>query len=366
MKKIQVLHIELDQHLGGIESFLYNLYSKIDRDKIQFDFITRSENPAKGKELEALGAKVYKVQSYNKPISYMGELNRVISEGKYDVVHIHKNSAANILPFIVTKMHKEVKVFVHSHNTKPSVEGIPYLLHEINKKFLWNNSDYHFACSKVAGEWLYGPNKKFDVLKNGIAVENYKFSEKRRSEKRKQLGIADDEFVIGNIGRFTLQKNQKRLVDIFENYSKRNSKCRLIFIGDGELKESVQKYTIELGMENVDFLGIREDIPELLMAMDLFVMPSLYEGLPIVGVEAQATGLRVLAADSVSKETKIINEFEFFSLNEENNIIADRIVGYMKKSYNREQANSIVENAGYNMTETARKLMDMYLLTAGE
>ena len=131
MNRIRVLHLELDGHLGGIESFLYNLYSVIDRNRVHFDFITRAENPAKGDELKKLGANIYRLSSYSHPFRYMKDLDRVINEGNYDVVHIHKNSATVILPFLVVRRYKNIRVFVHSHNSQPSVGGITYVLHKI-------------------------------------------------------------------------------------------------------------------------------------------------------------------------------------------------------------------------------------------
>ena len=131
MEKVKVLHLELDAHMGGIESFLYNLYSQIDRECVQFDFVTRSNRPAMESELRELGAKIYRVSSYKNPLAYMHDLNAVIENG-YDVIHIHKNSAAVILPFIVAHKHKNIRVFVHSHNTRPSVNGISKTLHMIS------------------------------------------------------------------------------------------------------------------------------------------------------------------------------------------------------------------------------------------
>ncbi|WP_455719404.1 glycosyltransferase [Agathobacter sp.] len=360
MDKIRVLHLELDGHLGGIESFLCNLYSEIDRHRIQFDFITRSDNPAKSFELRNLGANIIKISSYNHPLRYLKDLDKVIANGKYDVIHIHKNSAAVILPFIITKKHNNISVFVHSHNTQPSINGITSLLHRINRTFLYNNADEHFACSKVAGEWLYGKNREFSVLRNGIITSKYRFSEEKRKDKRQELNIPKDAFVVGNVGRFAEQKNQKRLVEIFEEIVKIKSNCFLILIGEGILKEKIQMYVNEKNIKNVKFLGVRNDIPDLMMAMDAFVMTSLYEGLPIVGVEAQAAGLDLYLSDTISKETELLDSVKWFGLNESNREIAEIIKFETITGDERKYRNEKVKNMGYDIKQTAEELLNKY------
>lgn len=360
MRKIRVLHLELDGHLGGIESFLYSLYSMIDRNKVHFDFITRSDNPAKGCELKKIGARVVKISSYKHPIKYMRDLDRVIEEGNYDVIHIHKNSAAMILPFLITRKHKNIKVFVHSHNTQPSVNGMASMLHKLNKRFLYNSADEHFACSQVAGEWLYGKNSSFSILRNGIITSKYRFEQEKRKAKRKELNIPDDAFVLGNVGRFTEQKNQKRLVDIFEEFQKSAENSYLILVGDGSLREKIELYTNEKKIKNIIFLGVRSDIPDIMMAMDAFVMPSLYEGLPIVGIEAQAAGLDLYLSNTISKETELLNSVIWFDLNETNQNIVKKISVRTVSERERLLRNNEVKSQGYDIEQTAAELLGRY------
>lgn len=370
MQKIKVLHLELDENMGGIESFLYNLYEQIDRKKIQFDFVTRAENPAKGNELKKLGANIYKVSSLSHPFRYMRDLENIIKNGNYDVVHIHKNSCANILPFFVTNKFKDLKVYVHSHNTQPSKGSISKILHILNRKFVWNSSVKHFACSEVAGKWLYGKKRDFIVIKNGILTNRYLFNEFIRSMKRDELQISKDSFVIGNVGRFTEQKNQKRLLEIFSNLQNLKTNTVLLLIGDGDLREENEKYAKQLGLKNVYFLGVRNDIPELMMAMDVMVMPSLYEGLPIVCIEAQATGLSMFISDTVSLETKIIDNYYSFSLEDSNLTIAKELLK-MDKSDKSDKSNErticcdIIRKAGYDMKNTANTLINEYYTKKG-
>lgn len=364
MSKIKVLHLELDGHIGGIESFLHNLYSQIDRDKIQFDFITRSSNPAKGKELMALGANIYKVSSLSHPLKYMKDLEKIIRNGNYDVVHIHKNSCINILPFFVTNKFTDIKVYVHSHNTQPSKGNVSKVLHFINREFVWKSSDQHFACSEVAGKWLYGKKREFIVIKNGILTNKYLFNAFTRTMKRDELQISKNSLVIGNVGRFTEQKNQKRLLEIFSNVQNLKANSVLLLIGDGDLREKNEKYAKQLGLKNVYFLGLRNDIPELMMAMDVMVMPSLYEGLPIVCIEAQATGLPMLVSNTVSLETKISNAYYTFSLEDKDLAIAKELLK-INKSTDRTIGCDVISKAGYDMKNTANILKNEYYLKKG-
>lgn len=360
-RKIKILHLELNEHIGGIESFLYNLYCSIDREKIQFDFVSRSDNPAFKTNLINLGANLYKIHSYKKPLNYILDIDMIIKKGDYDVIHIHKNSAANILPFLVTNKYKNIKVFVHSHNTKPSVGGITFLLHNINKAFLYNSADKHFACSQIAGEWLYGEKKEFEVLRNGIITSNYKYDENKRKKKRRELNISDKAFVIGNVGRFVEQKNQKRLVDIFGQLKKtKHQELYLLLVGDGALKEKIQSYVNENNIKNIKFLGVRNDIPDLMMAMDAFIMPSLYEGLPVVGIEAQAAGLNLYLSNTISRETELVNSVNWFDLNESNEEIAEKIVIETVNEEKRKKRNDEVKKMGYDIEQTANEIKKIY------
>lgn len=361
-KKIKVLHLELSENMGGIESFLYNLYREIDRDKIQFDFVTRSDKPAMESELRELGAKIYHVSPYRKVVSYMRELDAILRKG-YDVIHIHKNSAAIILPFLVARRHKGLKVFVHSHNTSPSQGRITRVLHFLNKPILWKLSDEHFACSKLAGEWLYGQDKDFRIIQNGIVTKKYLFDSHKRERERKELNLPDDSFVVGNIGRFAQQKNHIRLIDIFEQIYNKNNNSYLLLVGDGELKTKIENYCNESKKQmsaHVRFLGQRQDVAELLMAMDCFIMPSLYEGLPIAAIEAQASGLPVYLADTISKETEITDAVQWFSLDELDIDIANRVEMVPDLEGQRIIRNREVYDAGFDISNTSEYLLDKY------
>lgn len=167
MKRIRVLHSELNGELGGIESFLYNVYRFIDKEKVEFDFLTISDTPAYGDKFKKMGSTVYKVPKHINFLGYYFAIDKILREGNYDIVHIHKNSAIDILILKVLQRFPNIKVVVHSHNTFPSVGGKLEKLHKFNRKYLYDNADYRLACSDNAGKWMYG-NGAFEIIKNGI------------------------------------------------------------------------------------------------------------------------------------------------------------------------------------------------------
>lgn len=353
--KIKILQFELDENPGGIETFLLNVYSNIDKEKYQFDFITRSSNPAKAEELKKLGAKIYRVSSYKNPVKYILEIRKILSEG-YDIVHINKNSAANILPFIIAKKYSNTKVIAHSHNTMPTVSGATKTLHFINRSTLYRLSDVHLACSNEAGKWLYS-GRPYKVIANGIDCSIYKFSESVREEYRNKLGL-ENSFAILNVGRFTDQKNHKRLIEIFKEILKQRENSKLVLIGTGPLKSQIKESANSLGLlDKVIFLEKRNDVSKIMMACDCFIMPSLYEGLPFAAIEAQASGLPVFLADSISRETAVTDSVKWFSLSESNHAIAGLI---KPQSVDRNEMNLEVMNSQYNIRNTVSKLEEIY------
>lgn len=358
MRKARILHFELDSNLGGIESFLLNLYKEIDRDAIQFDFVTQSDTPALAGEFLSLGANIYKVSSAKNVYRYQHDIQKLLLNG-YDVVHVHKNSLANIVP-IYCGVKADIPVFLHSHNTKPSMGKITYLLHEINKFKAYKMTEEHFACSSEAGHWMY-ENKGFTIARNGIIAERFKFEYSKRIEKRKELLIPEDAFVIGHVGRFTDQKNHELLLDIFNEVSQMKKETMLLLIGEGENRNTIERKAVAFGIcDKVKFLGNRSDIPQLLMCMDAFVMPSLYEGLPISAVEAQATGVRTFLSDTISKETALGSGVCWFSIEESPEMIAKMIIEECKKELNRINCNSEIINAGFDMKLTANMMIEIY------
>ena len=316
---IRVLIIGMHDKIGGVETFLMNYYRNINRDKVQFDFVSIYNKLCFEDEIKNLGGRVYTICSEKvNPIKYCNQLKKIIKENNYEIVHINMLSAANILPVIVAKKQKVKHIIIHSHNSNTPSGLLRKILNTLNKPFLHLGTDF-FACSKLAGEWLYG--KKFlkkhplKIINNAVDLDNYKFNSEIRKNIRKELNC-DDKFVIGHVGRFCYQKNHEFLIDVFYEVQKEDKDVILLLIGEGELKEKIQKKVEEMNMQNsVIFLGTTDKVQNYLQAMDLFALPSRFEGLPVVGIEAQASGTKCLFSSNITKETKITDNTEFLDMN---------------------------------------------------
>lgn len=189
MSKIKILHFELDNNLGGIESFLLNLYKEIDRNVFQFDFITQSDKPALENDFLELGANIFKISKVKNTLQYKKDILKIMTNG-YDIIHVHKNSLANIIPLYCANEQK-IPVILHSHNTRPSVGKMTYILHQFNKNKAYKIVNEHFACSSEAGKWMYG-NLPYDIVRNGILANRFKFNQLVRSNTRRLLEIPEN------------------------------------------------------------------------------------------------------------------------------------------------------------------------------
>ncbi len=363
MKQIRILQSEIGDGVGGIESFLYSVYTHIDRDRYHFDFITRAEHPAFEREFTDLGAHIYRISSYRNPMQYRHDLEEVMSQG-YDVIHINKNSAANIVPFVIAKKCTGAAVAAHSHNTNPSVGKISELMHYLHRDRLYELSDVHLACSDAAGKWMYG-SRDFEFIPNGIDVGKFRFDERIRTEYRQKLGLGDA-FTLINVGRFFPQKNQLRLVDIFSEVVKKRPDSKLILVGSGDLEDEIRKRVSKYSLQDkVIFTGNRKDVNALLMAADCFVMTSVYEGLPLSLIEAQASGLSVFITENIPGEAFITDDVHSISLEDTDTVIADLLVPTDGKSCSdREKDNDTIAASDYNIEVTVKKLEEIYDLSS--
>jgi len=359
-----VLHIEITGGIGGIEIFLLNLYKNIDREQIQFDFVTSSNFVPLKENFHSLGGDVYKIASPVHILQYWRNLRNLIETNQYEIVHIHKNSAANLLPFIICKL-LGVKVIVsHAHNTSSTKGTFFNVLHKINRQILTQIQTNAFACSKAAAQWLYGKGytakNNVSIFKNGVEVKNFVFNEFVRNEMRASLNL-QDLFVIGHVGRFTKQKNHIFLIDIFAEIIKYKANAVLLLCGLGELEKQVKEKVFQLGLDKrVFFLGERKDVNKIMQAMDVFVFPSLHEGLPFVGIEAQAAGLPIFMADTISSEVKISNLVTFLSLKDTVEIWAKKIIE-TSACIKRTNMATIIGEQGYDIERTAKYLEDFYI-----
>lgn len=350
---------------GGVEAVVLNYYKNIDRNKIQFDFICDSDSTdIPYEEIESLGGRVILIPPYQKVFKYQKELKRVLKEGNYKIVHSHIN-ALSIFPLRAAKKAGVPIRIAHSHSTSNKKEWKKNLIKNILRPFSKVYANVYMCCSELAGRWLFG-NKEYDkgsvyLLNNAIDLNKYKYDEKIRKKKRKELGIKDTTFVVGHIGRFVEQKNHRFLIDIFYEIHKKNKDSVLLLAGQGPLMDEMKDKVHNLKLDEcVCFLGQRKDANELYQAFDLFLLPSLYEGLPVVGVEAQASGNLCYLSTDMTKETKVLDSTKFMSLNNSAEEWASSILNDIKK-YKKHNTEDEVSKYGFNIKLEQKKLVDYYI-----
>ena len=291
-------------------------------------------------------------------LNYIRSLKSVLKENNFDIIHIHGNSGTMAIEARIAKKYSNAKVIVHLHNSTcshPLLYGPNSLLTAIMKK----NADCLVACSKLAGDWLY--KKDYVVLPNAIDIDKFTFNEQARREIRSKYAIDDDEFVLGHVGLFNEQKNHKFLIEVFAEYLKINPKSRLLLVGTGEKVEEIKTQTKSLGVyDKVIFAGAQQDMPAYYSAFDIFVFPSLWEGLGVVMLEAQANGLHILVADSVPAEVKLSDNICFKNLSDGAIAWADKIERIRNQCDARCDVRISLIKAGYDLSSLTTKINDLY------
>lgn len=350
---------------GGVEAVVMNYYRHLDHSKVQFDFICDDDSTnIPYDEIEKLGGKVILIPPYQKVFKYQKELCRVLREGKYKIVHSHINTLSVFPLYAAKKVGVPVRI-AHSHSTTNKKERKKNLLKQVLRPFSKKYATNYMCCSELAGRWLFG-DKAYDegkvyLLNNAIDLDKFKYDKKIRDKKRKELGIKEDTIVIGHIGRFVAQKNHTFLIDIFNQFHKKEKNSILLLAGQGPLQEEIKNKVRELGLDDsVGFLGQRNDANELYQAFDVFLLPSLYEGLPVVGVEAQASGLLCFFSDDMTKETKVLDSTAFMSLSNTVEEWTGEILTNLK-DYKRINTKNEVSDNGFDIEIEARKLEKYYI-----
>lgn len=352
---------------GGVESVLMNYYRNIDKNKIQFDFIFDEDSTdIPYKEIELLGGKVILVPPYQKIFKYHKELKRVLIDGNYKIVHSHINTLSVFSLFVAKRAGIPIRI-AHSHSTTNKKEKKKNLLKQILKPFSKLFATNYMCCSEHAGRWLFG-NKEYDkgniyLLNNAIDLDEFKYNEELRIAKRKELGIGDNTIAIGHIGRFVEQKNHRFLIDVFNDIYKKNNDSILLLVGKGPLIEEMKEKVNNLKLtDSVKFLGQRDDVNELYQAFDFFLFPSLYEGLGMVAIEAQSSGLLCGVSNEVPKDVNITDKVYYMDLNNDSKEWADKILEILKDINNkRDNYTECIRQRGYDIKEEVRKLEKIYL-----
>lgn len=299
---VRILHIVTHMNRGGLETMIMNYYRFIDREKIQFDFLEhRQDRAAYDDEIEEMGGRIYRMPPLN-PFSplYRAKLKTFFQDHpEYRIVHVHQDCLSSVALHTAKTCGIPVRIG-HSHNSSQD-KNIKYPIKLLFKRFIAGSATDLFACSKDAGNWMFS-GADFFVLNNAIEAKRYIFQEKKRVQMRELLRLEPNELVIGHVGRFSTVKNHPFLIEVFAEINKKRP-AKLLLVGDGELRIAAEKRVRELGLSNrVIFTGVRNDVADLMQAMDVFVFPSKYEGLPVTLIEAQAAGLPCLISDGVPAE----------------------------------------------------------------
>ena len=311
--QLRIAHIIGKWVGGGVEAVVMNYYRHIDRNKIQFDFICDEDSTRiPYDEINALGGRVILVPPYQKVFKYQKELIKVFKENKYKIVHSHINTLS-VFPLRAAKKAGVPVRIAHSHSTTNKKELKKNILKQLLRPFSRKYATDFMCCSEYAGRWLFG-NKLYNqgkvyLLNNAIDIDRFVFNEEIRKKKRAELGISEDTFVVGHVGRFVEQKNHDFLIDIFKSIYEQKRNSTLILVGEGPLFDEIKKKVYSLNLESrVLFLGQRNDINELYHVMDFFLLPSLYEGFGMVLLEAQVNGLNCIVSKYVPEEAIIEKE----------------------------------------------------------
>lgn len=360
IKKIKILIITtVELGMNGITNVILNYYREMDKSNMQVDFVVPNviRNNLE-KELQGNGSKIYVIQGrIKKPLNYMYKLNKVIKLEDYDIVHAHGNSCTLALEMYAAKKAGVPIRIPHSHNTTCKHKFSHRLLRLPFNRYYTNA----FACGEKAGEWLFN-GKSFEIINNGIKLEKYVYNEEIRRDFREKYKLRGKK-VIGHIGHFSYQKNHDYLIDIFKELYFLDKNYRLILIGDGQLREIIEKKINNLGLSNtVIFTGKTNEVPGLLQAMDAMVMPSHFEGLPLTLVEAQAACLPCFASSNISEEAAITNLVKFISLESSPMKWATKI----NSSYRvdrlgiKEQVLTEIIDKGYSISNNAKKMKELY------
>lgn len=367
----RVLQIVAGLNRGGLESFVMNMYRVIDKNLLQFDFLVLQESGDFDNEIKELGGRIFRLPPRNKGyFAYINALDSFFKENasQYIACHQHVSSLTSIeaLKFAY-KYGIPVRV-IHSHNSTISNQ-LPFrflhiFLHYLHKPFVRIWATHYLGCSDKAIKWMYdytGVYSKAIMCNNGIDSDLYGYNPHTRIIMRSEFCIADDELVIGHVGRFERVKNQVFLLDILQSLIENGEKVKLIMVGTGPLLNQIKELAIEKRIEDrIIFTGVRSDVYKVVQAMDVFVMPSLFEGLPVTLVEAQAAGLPIVASDTISHDADITGTIIFKSLND-SAVEWGKVVKELNSQFIRADNREQIKRAGFDSTTTANQLIDIYL-----
>lgn len=359
----RVLQVYPQMNNAGTERVIFNLYENVDTSLVQFDFLVECPGELDGK-IQDLGGKIYYVSSDSKSQYYSKLLKFFKAHPEYRVVHTHTHARMDT----VLKAAKACGVpcrIAHSHNARNDLPKAAAFIKGLTSIPMEHAATHFFACSSNAAKWLFPHREKeCKVLYNGIKLDDYLYCAENRKIVRTQLGIGEDDFVMIHVGRFAKEKNHEFLVQILKNYAEKDStNWKMLLVGEGPLEDLIKQQVADAGLSNhVVFLGARQDVNELYSGADLFLFPSLHEGLGIVVIEAQASGLRCVVSDAVPSEANMeVGLLQTISLNDSVERWANAVYDTCGKHYDRVGKKNEILSGKYNIKKIAEEMQDFYL-----
>lgn len=341
--------------LNGISSVIMNYYKGMNKKDIDIDFMAISEiNEKYIKEINR-ESNIYTLNRKKNPLKYFKELYKLMKQKKYDIVHIHGNSATVTIETIAAFMARVPVRIVHSHNTTCNYKKLHKILYPIMKK----TYTHGFACGYEAGKWLF-KGEKFEIVKNGIDLKKYIFDINARIKMKKKLSCTD-KIILGHVGNFVDQKNHNFLIEVFDKLLKTNDNYELVLIGDGPLLNEIKNKVDILGIsKNVKFIGKTTEVNSYMQAMDILLLPSHYEGLPVVLIEAQALGLPCLVSDKVSQEAKITELVKFIPIEDSDIWIKNIKNQCIEENRDSKKWHIDIKNSGYDISKNSENMKCLY------
>lgn len=362
---IRVLHWVYSMDLGGIQTFIMAIYRSLDKRKVQFDFLVEKKDAYFSDEIIQLGGRIYEIPGRRQGMKKNREsLEKFFSEHKeYKAVHMHISSLSYIMPIVVAKKHGVNLRIIHSHNSNVvgKFDFVHKMIHKINQASIDRYCNKKIACSKEASKWMFNTLENVLLFPNAIDSKKFSYNEDSRRKIRSEFGIKDDEILLGNIGRFSTQKNYIRLIDIFSAFHKEHPNAKLLMTGDGALRGQIREKVIEKGLsEGCIFAGNRNDCHKIFSALDAFVMPSLYEGLPVTLVEAQSSNIPCVVSDTITRDVDFEGKIKYVSLVSDDAKWVTEIEEALKISQRYDNSQVIISNS-FDNGGVAQELEDIYI-----
>lgn len=352
---------------GGVAKLLYDYYKNMDHNKVHFDFVIGNyyDNGIYEDYFREQGCKIYKIAKKTEDKeTYLNQIEKIIKNGNYDVIHSHYGMYSFDVMQIAKKYDIKKRI-AHSHLAYEPTSTVQKLKSVVRKYVAKENATDLFACGRDAGIYMWGKRAvetgKVHIMKNAVDTSIFAFSKDKRIEKRKELGV-EDKFVIGIVGRLSEQKNYPFLWKVYKKVLEKRNDTALVVVGRGTEEKEIKSLAKKMGIyDKINFLGIRDDVPELLNAMDLFVLPSRYEGLPVVLVENQSNGLMSFASDKITDEMAVTDLVNFLPIEDTEEQWVEEICNYKPSIENRESYRQQIIDNGYDIKSASLEMQNFYL-----